>query len=79
MPLGRPEASAPVDVSPHRPAGGAGRPAMNDPDRQVFVADVDDLDRPIDTWLAIDGPHFFVGDVSGRAGRLRVGGRAQSG
>jgi hypothetical protein len=44
---------------------------MNDADRKVLGADIDDLDRPVDAGQRVDGLHVFVGDVS-RGGRLRL-------
>lgn len=60
-----------------RPRGGNGDPidrlpAADDPDGEVLVADIDDLDVSIDTLsLAVDGVDFFFGDVGGR-GRFRL-------
>ena len=48
--------------------GGSARTAMDDADRQMLVADVDDLDRSIDARLTVDRFHLFVGDVGGGLG-----------
>src|SRR5213083_3031910 len=47
------------------PQGSAARTAMDHADRQMLVADVDDLDRSIDAGLAVDYLDLLVGDVGG--------------